>query len=171
MAEAPGKPLVAVRAYFPDTLDAAVRQKRRWMTGIALAGWDRLRWNGGLAERWMRLRDRRAVIAALVLAVSYLGMALGLLTSALGVDVVYPAWAMPILSTCATLLVWRLLIRAVVVGRVYGWREGVRAIPRVFVANAIAIRAGISALCNYVPGAMPVWDKTTHHFPDAAACD
>ncbi len=32
---------IAVRAYFPATLDAAVRQKARWMTGIALAGWDR----------------------------------------------------------------------------------------------------------------------------------
>ena len=33
--------LVAVRAFFPDRIDAAVRQKARWMTGIALAGWDR----------------------------------------------------------------------------------------------------------------------------------
>jgi adsorption protein B len=30
--------LIAVRAFFPATLAAAVRQKGRWMTGIALAG-------------------------------------------------------------------------------------------------------------------------------------
>lgn len=36
--------LVAVRAYFPATLTAAVRQKSRWITGIALAGWDRTGW-------------------------------------------------------------------------------------------------------------------------------
>ena len=59
---------IATRAYFPATLDAAVAQKARWMTGIALAGWDRLGWSGGLAERWMRLRDRQSVLAALVLA-------------------------------------------------------------------------------------------------------
>ena len=36
--------VVAVRAYFPDTVHAAVRQKARWMAGIALAGWDRTGW-------------------------------------------------------------------------------------------------------------------------------
>ncbi len=36
--------IVAVRAYFPSRIDAAVRQKARWMTGIALAGWDRIGW-------------------------------------------------------------------------------------------------------------------------------
>ena len=62
-----GRPAIATRAYFPATLDAAVAQKARWMTGIALAGWDRLGWSGGLAERWMRLRDRQSLLAALVL--------------------------------------------------------------------------------------------------------
>ena len=32
---------ITVRAFFPSTLDTAMRQKARWMTGIALAGWDR----------------------------------------------------------------------------------------------------------------------------------
>ncbi len=56
----PGRGVIATREYFPATLDAAVAQKARWMTGIALAGWDRLGWAGGLAERWMRLRDRQS---------------------------------------------------------------------------------------------------------------
>jgi adsorption protein B len=47
---ADGHGLVAVRACFPATMLAAVRQKSRWITGIALAGWDRLGWSGGLAE-------------------------------------------------------------------------------------------------------------------------
>ena len=70
----PGRPVVATREYFPATLDAAVAQKARWMTGIALAGWDRLGWSGGLAERWMRLRDRQSLLAALVLAAAYLAL-------------------------------------------------------------------------------------------------
>lgn len=73
----PGGRLVAVRAHFPARLEAAVRQKTRWMTGIALSGWDRLGWGGGSAERWMRLRDRRAVLAALILAAAYGVAALG----------------------------------------------------------------------------------------------
>ncbi len=39
--------LVATRAYFPGRLDDAVRQKARWIHGIALQGWDRLGWFGG----------------------------------------------------------------------------------------------------------------------------
>ncbi|HEU0133656.1 MAG TPA: glycosyl transferase family protein, partial [Allosphingosinicella sp.] len=53
--------LVATREYFPGTLGSAVRQKARWMTGIALSGWDRLGWSGGAVERWMRLRDRQSL--------------------------------------------------------------------------------------------------------------
>ncbi|HEX9954443.1 MAG TPA: glycosyltransferase, partial [Allosphingosinicella sp.] len=32
--------LVVTREYFPGTVKSAVRQKARWITGIALAGWD-----------------------------------------------------------------------------------------------------------------------------------
>ena len=46
------------------------------MTGIALAGWDRLGWRGGLAERWMRLRDRQSLLAALILCAAYLALLL-----------------------------------------------------------------------------------------------
>lgn len=42
-----GDGLVEVTAYFPATLEAAVRQKTRWIIGIALVGYDRL---GGRAE-------------------------------------------------------------------------------------------------------------------------
>ena len=56
--------VVASRGHFPATLGAAVRQKARWLGGIALAGWDRLGWSGGLGERWMRMRDRRGPLAA-----------------------------------------------------------------------------------------------------------
>jgi adsorption protein B len=64
--------LVATRACFPPTLPQAVRQKARWIHGISLQGWDRLGWSGGLAECWMRLRDRRGPFAALVLFMAYL---------------------------------------------------------------------------------------------------
>ncbi|MDQ3074361.1 MAG: glycosyl transferase family protein, partial [Pseudomonadota bacterium] len=70
--------VVASRGHFPADLDAAVRQKARWIGGIALAGWDRLGWAGGVGERWMRMRDRRAPFAALLLAAGYLALILWL---------------------------------------------------------------------------------------------
>jgi adsorption protein B len=55
-------------------LGAAVRQKTRWMHGIAYQGWDRLGWSGRLGERWMRLRDRSGPLTALVLAAAFAGI-------------------------------------------------------------------------------------------------
>lgn len=66
--------LVAVRAFFPGTIKAAVRQKARWMAGIALAGWDRLGWRRGMAENWMRGRDRRVLLGAIVLLAAYVSL-------------------------------------------------------------------------------------------------
>ncbi|HEX8511483.1 MAG TPA: glycosyl transferase family protein, partial [Allosphingosinicella sp.] len=74
--------LVATREYFPGTLAASVRQKARWMTGIALSGWDRLGWSGGFIERWMRLRDRQSLLAAVLLGAGYLALALWLVLKA-----------------------------------------------------------------------------------------
>jgi bacteriophage N4 adsorption protein B len=171
LPEVPGGAPVAVRAYFPHTLETAVRQKQRWITGIALAGWDRLRWQGGLAERWMRLRDRRSLAAAVVLTASYAGLLLAVILALCGVAIHWPGWAKPILTICAWLLVWRLAVRALVVGHHYGWREGLQAIPRALLANLIAILAARRALFSYQPGVTPPWDKTEHHFPDALPCD
>ncbi len=171
MPAAPGAPLVAVRAYFPATMDDAVRQKTRWMMGIALAGWDRLRWQGGLAERWMRLRDRRAVIAALILAVSYAALVLSLGCAIARIPIDWPAGMGTLLRLNGAMLAWRLAMRFVMVARLYGWREGCRAVPRVVTANVIAISAAWRALARYVPGAVPRWDKTAHHFPESVPCD
>ena len=67
--------LVCVRSYFPTTVAASVRQKARWIAGIALLGWDRLGWGGSRnpSEYWMRMRDRRGPLAMLVLAVGLPG--------------------------------------------------------------------------------------------------
>ena len=39
-AEPGERGVVASRGYFPATLGAAVRQKARWLGGIAFSGWD-----------------------------------------------------------------------------------------------------------------------------------
>ncbi|MCE3519576.1 hypothetical protein LXJ58_33020, partial [Escherichia coli] len=48
------------------------------MTGIALAGWDRTGWARphALGDHWMRMRDRRALLSVLVLAVAYAAIVL-----------------------------------------------------------------------------------------------
>lgn len=174
--ERPGGPPVAVRAYFPDALGAAVRQKGRWLTGIALAGWDRTGWRKAvhLADHWMRMRDRRATLALPVLAVAYFAL---LLWGASLTAHVMDRSPMPALDplveallwTNIALVGWRLLVRAAFVYRAYGWREALWSMPRVFVGNYIALLAARRAIGLYARillGAAPRWDKTDHQFPD-----
>ena len=167
----PGTQPIAVEAHFPDSLSAAVRQKARWMQGIALAGWDRLRWAGGPAEWWMRLRDRRAPLAALVLAAGYAGGAVDLLCRLLGVAQRWPAGMAALLLVTSLLALWRIVMRALMVTRAHGWREGLCAMPRILLSNLIAMAAARRALAAYVPGAPPRWDKTVHLFPEIATAE
>lgn len=162
--------LIATRAYFPSRLDEAVRQKARWVHGIALQGWDRLGWEGGLAERWMRLRDRRGPMAALVLACAYclfLLMAISYLLDGAGMQSAWrsdPALAALVLANIAS-FIWRAILRFSFTTREYGMVEGLRAVLRIPLSNIIAIMAGRRATWAYIRtlrGAPPVWDKTAH---------
>jgi adsorption protein B len=170
MPIAPGGRLVAVRAHFPATLEEAVRQKTRWMTGIALSGWDRLGWRGGWAERWMRLRDRRAVLAALILAAAYAALLLWTIGHLLGRGTEPGPWMATLLSVNAALLLWRMAMRFWMVARLYGCREGFRSVPRTIIANIVTMMAARRAVVRYAGLARqgPIaWDKTSHIFPSA----
>jgi adsorption protein B len=168
--------LVATRACFPAQIDHAVRQKARWVHGIALQGWDRLGWSGGLGEWWMRLRDRRGPLTALVLFTGYAMFAVsGSLWLAGGLGLVRPWHLDPVLA--ALLLAnlasfgWRAAMRFGFTAGEYGWREGLRSVARIPLANVIAIMAGRRALVAYartLRGAKPRWDKTFHHAHPAA---
>lgn len=169
----PGRPAVATRALFPGDRKAAINQKARWMTGIALSGWDRLGWDGGLAERWMRLRDRQSVLAAVILAAAYLSLLLwvGLyLLEWLGAREMAPfsSFFGFLVTVNLALLVWRLGWRYGFVASAYGWREGLRAMPRVVVSNIVAMAAARQAMFRYLGfggRGRPFWDKTAHVFP------
>lgn len=178
MREGSGE-LIATREYFPDTLDAAVRQKARWTVGIALAGWDRLGWGAGWVENWMRLRDRRAPLAAIVLLAAYVGAVLGAcLWIAQGLGLAAPRPMSGVLTALlwltGLLLGWRLLVRAIFVHRAYGMAEALRSVPRTFIANIIAILAARRAVWLYIGlwrGGSLQWDKTRHRFPDLATVE
>jgi adsorption protein B len=169
--------LVATREYFPATLKAAVRQKSRWLTGIALCGWDRLGWRGGLAERWMRLRDRQGPLAALLLVSGYASLALWLgLKVREGLGGGAPLPLPPALSWLVrinlALLLWRLAMRSAFTAAAYGPAEGLRAIPRALVGNAVTMGAAAVALARYRRlrrTGRPAWDKTEHRFPAETA--
>ncbi len=165
--------LVATREHFPDTLQAAIKQKARWIVGISLAGWDRMGWRGGPMEWWMRLRDRRGVIAALILFAAYVQLLVWGLLGLIGLFhpvqpmIISPALLL-LLGLNAALLLWRTAMRVVFVTQCYGWRQGLWSIPRTFLGNYIAILAARRAFSQYLDslfGKPLTWDKTQHRFP------
>jgi bacteriophage N4 adsorption protein B len=168
--------LVGTRACFPDTVTSAVRQKGRWIMGIALAGWDRMGWAKKPVELWMRLHDRKAIFTALVLVAAYACLLLsvvlaiammlwGFQPNQLPDSFIIALW----INGC--LMVWRLIVRAAFVWRSYGFKAALISIPRSVVSNIIAIMAARRAAASYLKlciGGPVQWDKTEHsHFPKA----
>lgn len=162
--------LIATRAYFPHRFDTVVRQKSRWVLGIALLGWDRVGWSGRTPELWMRARDRRGPLTALVLLAGY---ALVLLTGIMGLLVITgvaePVPLTPLLRAVlianALAFAWRIAMRFAFTAREYGIAEGLWAVARLPLANVIAIIAGRRAVFAYVrtlAGRAAVWEKTEH---------
>jgi adsorption protein B len=162
--------LVATRKFFPARLDAALRQKTRWMHGIALQGWDRMGWRASLPELWMRLRDRRGPMVAMVLAVVYLLLFLTpvlALARAHGLVPVRPEDRVlsGLLAFDAVALAWRVLLCALFTAREYGLAEGLRAVARIPLRHAIAIVAARRAVTAYLATlntGTVTWDHTAH---------
>ena len=166
--------VVASRGHFPASLGAAVRQKARWLGGIAFSGWDRLGWRGGLGERWFRLRDRRGPLAALLLLAGYVAALIwGQLWLAAQLGAPMPPKPSNLLVTLLqvnfALLFWRVLMRISFTTHVYGIGEGLASVPRILAANIIAILASARALFVHAGGGPKKWDKTAHIFPAEAA--
>ncbi len=171
---------VSTREHFPDTMEAALRQKTRWLLGIAFQGWDSFGWKGGLAEKYMLLRDRKALANAFLILIGYV--------AALFVAIAIAAlWLLPELSVMpalvqpdsflakllvftAILLGWRLLMRFWFTWRAYGLAQGLLSIPRNIVGNVIGILSARRALAGYVKLRLGRgdlrWQKTSHRFPE-----
>ena len=67
--------VICVREFFPDTLNAAVRQKSRWITGIVIQGFKTLRWTQSGVLNYFLWRDRKG---ALTNFASFLAMLLAM---------------------------------------------------------------------------------------------
>ena len=146
--------LVATRSYFPASLDAAVRQKTRWIYGIALQGWERLGWTGRLVDIWMSVRDRRGPMTALVLGSAYLLVLIEAILAAArlagweGEAPVSPLLRLMLAVSFAS-FVWRAVWRFGFTSSEYGVAEGMRSVLRIPVANVIAILAARRAIFAY----------------------
>ncbi|MBI3209266.1 MAG: glycosyl transferase family protein [Candidatus Solibacter usitatus] len=173
-----GHELMATREYFPQSVGAAIKQRTRWVTGIALQSWERHGWRGGMGTKYWLWRDRKGLIGNPVSMVTSLLFLYGLATlgwsrctghvwgmSSLAADVP----SVLLLGSTSAIQVLHLAVRACCSARVYGWRFAAGVPVRAILANYINFRATLGALRRYAWArlrARPlVWLKTEHTYP------
>jgi adsorption protein B len=166
--------VIATREYFPSGFRASVRQRARWITGIALQAWRQIGWQGPAAVRYCLWRDRKAIATNLLLVGAYLLFVMTTvrlaLTSAHMASIVVPFtvvwWLM---AVNLVLLVWRTAMKMRFVARLYGVGHALVSAPRLIIANVIGLAATLRAIRQYAVHALtgkPLrWYKTAHEYP------
>jgi bacteriophage N4 adsorption protein B len=168
---------IATREYFPRNLRSAVRQRTRWVMGIALQSWERNGWRGSAVTRYWFWRDRKGVITnPLSLATNVFFIA-GLVTwlwgSARHVEWIMQARSAIVNALCGATLVLqcvRLAVRMECVRRVFGLRFAAFVPLRAFHTNLLNTLATVQAVRRYVSAKLKrqplVWLKTEHAYPN-----
>ncbi|EFL49762.1 General secretory system II protein E domain protein [Solidesulfovibrio fructosivorans JJ]] len=173
---------IVIREYFPRTFRAAVRQKSRWIMGIALQGWASLGWQGGFWTRYMLYRDRKALLTnqismlanCIVPVVAALWLYQLLFPDAYHYPPIVEAgtWPWYLLLANIFFFFWRAGMRMLYVWRVYGFWQGLLSVPRLIWGNTINFVATMRALRLYArflaTGKTIAWDKTDHVYPSEA---
>lgn len=168
-----------IRSFFPRTFRAAVRQKSRWVLGIALQGWEHLGWKGAGLHKYMLWRDRKALIGNLA---NFLGYILVVIT--LGIwffrsyftddgrfpNVVPNAFIYWLLIVNFYIMCVQLIVRAICTYKIYGVMHGLLSIPRAVWGNFINFAATLRAMTQYFRARREKrekipWDKTEYEYP------
>ncbi len=173
---------VATREYFPQHFGRAVRQRTRWVIGIALQGWEKHGWRGGFGSVYWFWRDRKGLAGNPLSLFGNLICMYGLATwiqSALSGR----AWGLAALSFTPVARVWlaaalasqvfRLTVRAACTARIYGLAYAAGVPFRAIWANWINAISTMLAILRYTRARLSrqshVWLKTEHTYPVLAA--
>jgi adsorption protein B len=166
---------VATREYFPRTFRASVRQRTRWVTGIALQGWQHHGWRG--RQVYWFWRDRKGLVGNLLSPVANLIFLYGL-ASFLESRATATPWHLSTalshwisaLCYCTLGLSWfQTGVRAHASARIYGWCFATGVLVRIFWGNLVNSTATVAALYQFASARIErrtlVWRKTEHIYP------
>jgi adsorption protein B len=146
---------------------SAIRQRTRWVTGISLQTWDRHGWTGSAGQIYWLWRDRKGLIGnPLSLAANVVFLwTLATCWWTTAVHPLDPRLAFAILP----LLLYRMAIRMVCVGRIYGPMFSLAVPLRSVCANYINAMASFHAMFHFARAKIRrqplVWLKTEHGYP------
>ncbi|NIF84237.1 phage adsorption protein NrfB [Comamonas sp. Tr-654] len=170
--------VICVREFFPDTLNAAVRQKSRWITGIVIQGFKTLRWTNSGVLNYFLWRDRKG---ALTNFASFLAMLLAMQLIAIWLyQRLVPDsyrflsifqgdwWLYALLAANFVLMLNRIAQRMFFVTSYYGIVQGLMSLPRLLWGNLVNFLANWRAIAQAMQAKdirRMAWAKTDHDFP------
>lgn len=175
----PSEEYIATREFFPDDFRASIRQRSRWILGITLQTWEQIGWKGPPPVLYCLWRDRKALFTNVLLLCAYVLVTYIVVHKVISLALGSP-WSFesvcPKGSTLAVvlrinlyMLLWRASMKGWLVGRLYGFVQGVLSVPRMVVGNVISLAATTRAVHQYVghriTGKPLRWLKTAHVFP------
>jgi adsorption protein B len=171
--------LIATREFFPNNFSTAVRQRARWIMGIAIQGW-RMGWTKSPGANYFLFRDRRGLLTNLLTLAAYPIVIFWLivwLVEWLNPEVVTPPLVenQEIFNTLMWIVIgllsWRVFNRFSSVFRIYGIFQALLSIPRLVVGNFVNFWATVQAIRRFIAsriaGKTPEWVKTAHAYPTA----
>jgi adsorption protein B len=165
-----GRNFVATREFFPADFRGALKQRTRWVMGVALQGWQRYGWSGKPGEIYWLWRDRKGLLANPLSLASNVVFAYALATG-IWMRATPLAAHLAIMTLCLQTL--RLAVRMACCARVYGFIFALGVPVRAVYANVLNSTATFLAIARYaesrVRGLPLTWVKTEHAFPHRAA--
>ncbi len=175
-----GGSFVSTREYFPRTVRTAIRQRTRWVTGIALQCWERRGWRGDWRTKYWFWRDRKGLVANPLSLLTNILFVAGLVDFGLSAiqqrpwmfAMENPALVRLCILTTALQAV-RIVLRMLCVGRIFGVSFAMGVPLRSFAGNLINCFASLRALWRYAEarrnGQKHAWLKTEHAYPTSSA--
>jgi len=170
---------VATREYFPRSWRAAIRQRSRWVAGIALQGWEGHGWCSAGRQCYWLWRDRKGLAANLIAPLAGLLFVRWFASLMAGFGLL-PAFAAFPVATWLTdlclistgIAVFEAGLRVHLCARLYGAGFAAAAPLRILWANLINCLATLQAFELFVKARIdrrsPAWRKTEHVYPREA---
>jgi bacteriophage N4 adsorption protein B len=171
-----GSPM-ATREYFPRDFRAATRQRSRWVTGIALQGWQNHGWRGAWPQAYWFWRDRKGLVGNLLSPFANLlflaGLGNLLVSAGTGqpwrVAALIPLWLSRLCLVTYGVALVQMAVRTWCSASVYGWRFATAVPLRITWSNVVNFVATVAAIRQYSAARIRrraiAWRKTDHVYP------
>jgi adsorption protein B len=161
---------MATREYFPRRLRAAIRQRSRWVAGIALQGWERHGWRGSWRDKYWFWRDRKGLVGNLLAPLTNVLFLCGILRTRFGPPL--PEFPHALARACTAIIgvtLVQMLVRIWACARIYGPMFAFAVPLRMLWANFLNAAATLAALRQFWKArrqrrTLP-WLKTDHDYP------